>query len=82
MYGRIAPKAKHGLWRMLCILATAWLASAAHADTALSGAMRDVHAGDTPQLVLEAFRRGDLASFDPHVLRRFPTQGQGTWVVL
>lgn len=82
MGGRIAPKARLGLWRMLGILAAAWLASAAHAGTVLSGTMRDVRAGDTPQLVLEAFRRGDLASFDPSALQRFSTQGLGTWVVL
>lgn len=82
MGGLFASIAKLCRWRMLCILATGVLASAAYADTALIGASREVHAGDTPQIVLEAFRRGELQSFDPKLLQRVPTRGLGTWVVL
>ncbi|WP_430389310.1 diguanylate cyclase [Dyella sp. 20L07] len=69
-------------WWMLCILAVGLFASAAHANTAMTGASREVRQGDTPQSVLDAFRRGELTSFDPNLLQRFPLQGLGTWVVL
>ncbi|RDI99707.1 diguanylate cyclase [Dyella solisilvae] len=67
---------------MLGILAMWLLASVVHANTPLTGAAREVRPGDTPQSVLDAFHRGDLASFDPNLLQRFPPQGLGTWVVL
>jgi diguanylate cyclase (GGDEF)-like protein len=82
MGGRIALMARRYLWRMLCIVAVALLASVAHANTAMTGASREVRPGDTPQTVLDEFRRGELTSFDPYLLQRFSRQGQGTWVVL
>ncbi|WP_232823541.1 diguanylate cyclase [Dyella sp. C9] len=48
----------------------------------MTGAAREVRPGDTPQSVLDAFRRGELASFDPTLLQRFPQKDLGTWVVL
>lgn len=82
MGGLVAAMARRCQWRMLCILAMGWLASAAHADTPLQGASREVRAGDTPQIVLDAFRRGEFQAFDPKLLQRFSSDGQGTWVVL
>ncbi len=79
---RIASTAKHGRWRVLCILALGLLVPLAHANTAMTGASRQVRPGDTPQGVLEEFRRGELPGFDPYLLQRFSQQGQGTWVVL
>jgi len=78
----IATIARCGYGRMLGILALALLAFAAHASTALTGAARKVMPGDTPQSVLDAYRRGEFASFDPHLLQRFSRPGLGTWVVL
>jgi diguanylate cyclase (GGDEF)-like protein len=48
----------------------------------MTAAAREVHPGDTPQTVLEAFHRGEMASFDPTLLQRFPQNGLGTWIVL
>ncbi|HET6553403.1 MAG TPA: diguanylate cyclase [Dyella sp.] len=67
---------------MLCILAILGFASATHANTGLSAATREARPGDTPQAVLDAYRRGDFNSFDPNLMQHFSTQGQGTWVVL
>ncbi len=67
---------------MLCILAMGLLAAAAHAGTPITGATREVRPGDTPQSVLDEFRRGELTGFDPSLLQRFSRQGQGTWVVI
>ncbi|MHA6203141.1 diguanylate cyclase [Dyella soli] len=67
---------------MLCILAMVLFAAIARANTPMTGASRDVRPGDTPQGVLEEFRRGEMASFDPNLLQRFSRQGLGTWVIL
>ncbi len=77
----MAATARHGLWRMLCILALL-LPASTHAGIAFTGAAREVQPGDTPASVLAAFHRGELAAFDPHRLQRFPSQQHGTWVVL
>lgn len=82
MVGAIATIATRGVGRMLGILALALLAFAAHAGTDLTGATRAVMPGDTPQSVLDAYHRGEFASFDPQLLQRFSRTGLGTWVVL
>ncbi|WP_329740423.1 diguanylate cyclase [Dyella sp. A6] len=53
-----------------------------HAETALNGAWRSVHPQDTPQLVLQEYRHGELHSFDPSELQRFQLRDRGVWVVL
>ncbi|TCI09802.1 diguanylate cyclase [Dyella soli] len=82
MVGQIASPARRYRWRMLCILAMVLFAAIARANTPMTGASRDVRPGDTPQGVLEEFRRGEMASFDPNLLQRFSRQGLGTWVIL
>ena len=60
-----------------------WLCLAAvQAAMPLDGGWREVRQGDTPALVLEQFRQGQLAAFDPSLLRSFPREGLGSWVVL
>src|SRR5579859_4156200 len=71
----IASMARRCRWRMLCILAMGLLAPLAHANTTLTGSSREVRPDDTPQAVLDAFRRGELDSFDPKLLQRFSRQG-------
>ncbi|OOG49220.1 diguanylate cyclase [Rhodanobacter sp. C01] len=58
-----------------------WLGSA-HAATPLNGAWREVHAGDTPQTVLDEYHNGLLQSFNPSLLERFPHGAKGSWVVI
>ncbi|MCX7512497.1 GGDEF domain-containing protein [Frateuria hangzhouensis] len=53
-----------------------------HAAMLLDGGWREVRPGDTPAAVLEQFRQGQLAAFDPSLLHSFPREGSGTWVVL
>jgi diguanylate cyclase (GGDEF)-like protein len=48
----------------------------------LDGGWREVRDGDTPAAVMEQFRQGQLAAFDPSLLHSFPRAGMGTWVVL
>jgi diguanylate cyclase (GGDEF)-like protein len=67
---------------MLGILVLLAFACAAHAATALTGAMHEVMPGDTPQAALDAFHRGEFAAIDPDVLQRLPRRGLGTWIVL
>ncbi|WP_232821028.1 diguanylate cyclase [Dyella sp. C11] len=78
----VASLAKRGYGRMLGILALVLLAFAAHAGTPLTGAVREVMPGDTPQSALDAYHRGEFATFDPYLLQRFSRRGLGTWVVL
>ena len=66
---------------MLCIVAMGLFAAMTHAAT-LTGAAREVRPGDTPQAVLDEFRRGELDGFSPSQLQRFSREGMGTWVVL
>lgn len=82
MAGLIANIARRGYGRMLGILALVLFACAAQAGTALSGALREVMPGDTPQSALAAYQRGEFSSFDPNLLQRFSRPGLGTWVVL
>jgi diguanylate cyclase (GGDEF)-like protein len=63
---------------VLCLL---WL-GLAHAATPLNGAWRGVHAGDTPQAVLDEYHSGLLQSFNPSMLERFPHGAKGSWVVI
>jgi diguanylate cyclase (GGDEF)-like protein len=65
-----------GLWVGLL-----WL-GAAHASFPLNGAWREVRAGDTPQVVIDDYRAGQLKSFDPSMLQRFPHGPSGSWVVI
>lgn len=74
--------AREGLWRVLGTLALLLCALPLHAHTALQGAAREVLPGDTPQNVLDDYRHGGWLTFDPALLQRFTTKGQGTWVVL
>ena len=82
MVGPLATIAARRYGRMLGILALVLFACSVHAATALTGAAREVMPGDTPQSVLDAYHRGELASFDPNLLQRFSRRGLGTWVVL
>jgi len=66
---------------MWCILAV-WLLTAIAHGSPMTGATREVRSGDTPQMVLDEFRRGELAGFNTGLLQRFSRQGRGTWVVL
>jgi diguanylate cyclase (GGDEF)-like protein len=60
-----------------------WLGpGAAHAATPLNGARREVRANDTAQVVLAEYRAGQLKSFDPSLLQRFPRSPAGSWVVI
>jgi diguanylate cyclase (GGDEF)-like protein len=58
-----------------------WL-GLAHATLPLNGAWREVRAGDTPQSVMVEFNAGQLKSFDPSMLARFPRSASGSWVVI
>lgn len=82
MGGQLASTAMCRYGRMLGILALLALAFTVRAETALTGATREVLPGDTPASVLESYHRGEFASFDPNLLQRFSRQGLGTWVVL
>jgi diguanylate cyclase (GGDEF)-like protein len=53
-----------------------------HASVLLDGGWREVRPGDTPAAVLEQFRQGQLAAFEPSLLHSFPREGKGSWVVL
>ncbi|MFI4958778.1 MAG: diguanylate cyclase domain-containing protein [Lysobacterales bacterium] len=67
-------------WLVLSIL---WLGlGAAHAATPLNGAWREVRANDSAQVVLAEYRAGQLKSFDPSLLQRFPRSTAGSWVVI
>jgi len=72
-------------WRSLSglVLSLLWLGlGAAHAATPLNGAWREVRANDTAQVVLAEYRAGQLKSFDPSLLQRFPRSTAGSWVVI
>ncbi|WP_458072026.1 sensor domain-containing diguanylate cyclase [Rhodanobacter sp. BL-MT-08] len=58
------------------------LIGSAQASAPLDGAWRPVVAGDTPQLVMQDYRGGQLKSFDPSVLQRFQVSSLGSWVVI
>ena len=62
-------------------LSLLWL-GAAHANTPLNGAWREVRASDTERVVLDEYRAGLLKSFDPSLLQRFPRSTIGSWVVI
>jgi diguanylate cyclase (GGDEF)-like protein len=65
------------------VLGLLWLClGAAHAATPLNGAWREVRANDTAQVVLAEYRAGQLKSFDPSLLQRFPRSTAGSWVVI
>ena len=65
------------------VLLLLWLCLASvQAAMPLDGGWREVRPGDTPALVLEQFRQGQLAAFDPSLLHSFPREGLGSWVVL
>ncbi|TBR39713.1 MULTISPECIES: GGDEF domain-containing protein [Dyella] len=52
------------------------------ANAPLGAGWRDVRPGDSPDRVLEAYRRNELNSFDPNLLHQVPRAGLGTWVVI
>ncbi|SHM07387.1 diguanylate cyclase [Rhodanobacter sp. OK091] len=65
------------------VLSLLWLGlGAAHAATPLNGAWREVRTNDTAQVVLAEYRAGQLKSFDPSLLQRFPRSTAGSWVVI
>ena len=65
------------------VLSLPWLGlGAVHAATPLNGAWREVRANDTAQVVLAEYRAGQLKSFDPSLLQRFPRSTAGSWVVI
>jgi len=65
------------------VLSLLWLGlGAAHAATPLNGAWREVRTNDTAQVVLVEYRAGQLKSFDPSLLQRFPRSTAGSWVVI
>jgi diguanylate cyclase (GGDEF)-like protein len=59
-----------------------WLSAACAAPLPLNGAWREVRADDTPKIVLDNYHAGQLKSFDPSMLQRFPRQALGSWVVI
>jgi len=61
------------LWLLLGIV---------QAAVPLDGGWREVRQGDTPAKVMDAFRQGKLAAFDPSLLHSFPREDRGSWVVL
>jgi len=63
------------------VLGLLWL-GVAHASTPLNGAWREVRANDTPQIVLDNYRAGQLKSFNPFQLQAFSRNALGSWVVL
>lgn len=66
-----------------CLLGLLWLwLGVVQASVPLDGGWREVRAGDTPAAVLDQFRRGQLAAFDPSLLHRFSREGSGSWIVL
>lgn len=75
---RRGRRAWHAALLVLCALCV----GLAHASIPMNGAWREVRPGDTPLGVMQEFHRGELSSFDPAQLQRFPRLGLGTWVVL
>jgi diguanylate cyclase (GGDEF)-like protein len=59
-----------------------WISAGHTAPVALGGAWRPVMSGDTPQLVMQQYRGGQLTNFDPSILQRFQTSPLGSWVVI
>lgn len=73
------------LWRRGCGFVFAlllWFGLAHAASMPLNGAWSEVSPGDTPQTVLQAYRAGQLKSFDPSMLQQFPRSKLGSWVVI
>jgi diguanylate cyclase (GGDEF) domain len=65
------------------VLSLLWLGlGVAHAAIPLNGAWREVRANDTAQVVLAEYHAGQLKSFDPSLLQRFPRSTAGSWVVI
>jgi diguanylate cyclase (GGDEF)-like protein len=71
-------------WRPWCgfVFCLLWLGAAHASISPLNGAWREVRANDTPQIVLDEYHAGQLKSFDPSILQRFPRQALGSWVVV
>lgn len=65
-----------------CLMLSLLSIGIVRAATPLDGAWRTVHAGDTPQQVLQDFHDGTLTRFDPAMLQQFPRSNLGSWVVL
>lgn len=65
-----------------CLMLSLLSIGIVRAATPLDGAWRTVHAGDTPQQVLQDFHNGTLTRFDPAMLQQFPRSNLGSWVVL
>lgn len=65
---------------VICLL---WLSLVlADTHTPLRGAWREAARGDTPASVMAAFRQGAFKVFNPALLKRFPRDALGSWVVL
>jgi diguanylate cyclase (GGDEF)-like protein len=73
-------------WLVAALLAVCllWLSVvlASTRSTPLRGAWREAARGDTPASIMAAFRHGALTAFNPTLLKRFPRDGLGSWVVL
>ena len=86
MEQRITLPPRDRLWRRGCGFAFGllllWFGAAHASGMALNGAWGEVHPGDTPQSVLDAYRAGHLKSFDPSMLQQFPRNQLGSWVVI
>ncbi|WP_254063423.1 diguanylate cyclase [Rhodanobacter sp. L36] len=83
MGGTITHSKAGRVWRscFVVVLGLLWFGTA-HASFSLNGAWREVRAGDTPQSVLDEYNAGQLKSFDPSMLQRFPRSSTGSWVVI
>ena len=83
MERRITLTASGRLWRSWAVFVFGLLWTvAAHAYMPLNGSWRPVRESDTPQIVMQEYRGGKLASFDPSILQRFPLNTLGSWVVI
>lgn len=58
------------------------IAGAAHANMPLNGAWHEVQPGDTPQSALRDYHNGQMQSFNPVLLQKFPRAKLGSWVVI
>ena len=71
-------------WLLAVLLLFCLVVSPARAssNTPLTGAWRVVAWRDTPASALDAFRQGAFKPFNPSLLKRFPRDALGSWVVL
>ena len=77
-----APGRIKRLWVVFVLCLFLAFIGPTHASAQLNGAWRAMSPGDTPQTVMQDYRGGQLKSFDPSVLQRFPVSALGSWVVI